>query len=395
MATSAETIFEASVLLADARGRTDLEDFGDDDFLEPMRRLLAALEEEARLSEMGRVIQYERMIGLLVNRLRTEEEIRRHPEILAASIERPLAVVGLGRTGTTMLHRTIASDPRMFALLWYESRNPAAFPVAGPGAGDGPDPRIADAEAEVQMMLDASPDLIAAHPMDAHAPDEEIMLLEHAFVSGNPEAFCNLPVFARWLEDYDARPGYAYLKRLLKLVQWQKRCRGEPGERWVLKTPHHLGFLDVFFEIFPDARVVLTHRDPVQTIPSMASLIHAIRVLNSDDVDPVEIGRQWSGRLVRMMDRCMDVHEKYPERFLDLHYEDLVADPMAQVRRIYDFIGMPLTAEAETCMREWAVENTRDRRPVHSYTLEQFGFTEEGLRSDFARYRKRFFDRAD
>lgn len=380
-------VFDQTAMLDEALRRADLgraSDFGDASFREPMRRLLRALDEEARLNAIGRVSQYERIVGLLVNRLRTEDHIRRHPEILEEVIDRPFAIVGLGRTGTTMLQRTIASDPGMLSLKWYESRNPAPFPESD---GADTDPRIADAEAEVEMMLEASPDLIAAHPMDAHAPDEEIMLLEHAFISANPEAFCNVPEFARRLEDEDPTAGYRYLKRLLQFLQWQKKRRGESGRRWALKSPHHLGFFPALFDVFPDAKVILAHRDPIQTVPSMASLIHAIRILGSDEVDPVEIGAQWGSRLRRMVDRCIEFHGEYPERFLDLRYEDLIADPMAQIRRIYDFIDEELSASATQRMREWAVENSRDKRPVHSYTLEKFGFTEEGLRKDFANYR--------
>jgi hypothetical protein len=371
-------------VLDEARRRSGLDDFGDPDFMGPMSRLLAALEEEAGLNEVGRITQFERNVGLLVNRLRTEDHFRRHPDIADEVIDRPFAIVGLGRTGTTMLHRTIAADPRLYSLAWYESRNPAPFLDARPG---GADPRIADAESEVEMMLEASPDLIAAHPMDAHAPDEEIMLLEHAFISGNPEAFCSVPKFARWLEDYDARPGYRYLERLLQFLQWQKKRRGIHAQRWVLKSPHHIGFLDAMCEVFPAVQVIATHRDPVQTIPSFASLIHAIRVMGSDRVDPAEIGRQWGGRLVRMMDRCIEFYERQPERFFDIRYEDLVADPMAAIRRIYAFVGLPWDATAELRMREWAVENARDKRPVHHYTLEKFGFSEAGLREQFANYR--------
>jgi hypothetical protein len=373
----------------EARRRTGLDDFGDDAFREPMRRLLRALDEEAQLNASGRAAQFERIVGILVNRLRTEAQIRLHPEIEEEVIERPIAIVGLGRTGTTMLHRMIASDPRMFALLWYESRHPAPFP----GAEDAPqDPRIADAEAEVRTMLGAAPELIAAHPMDAHAPDEEIMLLEHAFVSSNPEAFCSIPRFAGWLEEQDASPGYAYLKRLLQFLQWQKKRRGSPASRWVLKTPHHLGYLDVLFRIFPGTKVVLTHRDPVATIPSFASLIHTLRTLMSDDPDPLVTGRQWAGKMQRMLERCMAVRARYPERFLDVGYRELVADPMAQIRRIYAFAELVLSPAAEERMRAWAIENARERRPPHRYTLEQFGLTEAGLRSAFAPYREQFVE---
>lgn len=385
-------VLEKEALLAEARRRTGLADFGDPAFRAPLRELLRSLREEARLSQAGRAMQLERIVGLLVNRLRTEEHVRRHPEIARERIGRPLVIAGLARTGTTLLHRTLAADPRWFALRWYESRNPAPFPEADAGAADpdAPDPRIADAEAEVAAMLDAAPDLLAAHPMDAHAPDEEIMLVEHAFTSWNPEAFCRVPGYAAWLERQDPVPGYRYLRRLLQFLQWQKRRRGEERERWVLKAPFHLGHVDALFHVFPDAQVVMTHRDPVQTVPSLASLVRTLHALGSDAVDPLEIGRHWSAKLARALEGCIAARARREERFLDVDYADLVADPMAQVRRIHDFAGETLDAGAEARMSEWAVENERDRRPVHRYTLEEFGFTEEGLRAQFAAYCERF-----
>jgi hypothetical protein len=381
--------FDVESLEQEARRRAGADDFGDPAFAEPLERLLAALEREADLNPAGRVMQQERILGLLVSRLRTEQAVRRHPEILSERIGAPIVIVGLARTGTTMLHRMLASDPRLHALLWWESRQPA--PVLDLPAG-APDPRIADAEREVEAMLGASPDLIAAHPMDAHAPDEEIMLVEHSFLSTNPEAFCRVPSFAAWREQQDLTPGYQYLLRLLRLLQWQKRRRGEAAERWILKTPFHLGHMDSLFRAFPDARIVWPHRDPGQCIPSLASLIHSLRVLASDRVDPVEIGREWSGKMQRAIERCMDVREAWPDRFLDLHYRDLVADPLAQAARIYAFAGLSFEPEVADRMRRWAVENARDKRPLHRYTQERFGLDETGLRRDFARYRARFLD---
>jgi hypothetical protein len=384
-----EPSLEARDLLAEAERRTGLHDFGDPAFREPLDRLLRSLREEARLNAVGVAVQFERNVGLLVNRLRTEEGYRRHPEIEDERIERPLVIVGLARTGTTMLHRMIASDPRWLALLWYESRNPAPFPN---GEGAAVDPRITDAEAEVAAMLAGSPDLIAAHPMDAHAPDEEIMLVEHAFTSWNPEAFCRVPGYSAYLDSIDLMPGYRYLLRLLRFLQWQKHRRGETASRWVLKAPYHLGSIDELFGIFPDARIAMTHRDPVQTVPSLASLVRTLYVLGSDTVDRLEIGTHWSRKLARALERAIASRAQHEDRFLDIHYAELVADPMAQVRRIYAHAGLELTAKAEAQMRQWAVENERDRRPVHAYTLEEFGYTQEGLRRAFSAYCERFLD---
>ena len=383
----AEPSLELEAVLAEAQRRTGLSDFGDPAFREPLARLLRSLRDEARLNAVGGAMQFERNVGLLVNRLRTEDHYHRYPEIEEERVERPLVIVGLARTGTTMLHRMMARDQRWLALLWYESRNPAPFPDS---EGAAVDPRITDAVAEVAMMLEGSPDLIAAHPMDAHAPDEEIMLVEHAFTSWNPEAFCRVPGYSAELDAIDLAPGYRYLLRLLKFLQWQKHRRGETATRWVLKAPYHLGSLDQLFDVLPDARIAMTHRDPVQTVPSLASLVRTLHVLGSDSVDRLEIGAHWGQRWARALERAIAARAKREDRFLDIHYADLVADPMAQVRRIYAHAGVELTADAEARMRQWAVENERDRRPVHAYTLEEFGYTEDGLRRDFAAYCARF-----
>lgn len=373
--------------MAEARHRTGLSDFGDPSFLAPMRGLLRAMEEEADLHAAGRAAQRERVIGILVNRLRAEEHIRRHPEILLEEIRHPFAIVGLARTGTTMLQRMIARDPRILALMWWEARHPAPWPDMPQGAVD---PRIRAAQQEVAAMVETVPEIVAAHPIDAEAPDEEIMLLEHSFFSTNSEAYVNVPKFSAWLDAQDQTAGYAYLKRLLQLLQWQKHQRGESGERWVLKTPHHLGFVDLLFKVFPDVQIIQTHRDPVASVPSFASLVHMVRRLGANHSDPKEVGRQWGSRLCRAMHRCMEVRQLHEERFLDVRYETLLAEPMEQIRRIYGFVGMDLSPAVERRMRQWAAENAREKRAEHHYALDEFGFSEEGIRHDFAAYYHRF-----
>ena len=259
-------------VIDDARRKAGLGDFGDESFRVPMRVLLASLEKEAALTPIGRFVQRQRIVDILVNRLRAEDHFKRYPEILEEKIAPPLVIVGLPRTGTTMLHRTLAADPRWYSVLWYECRNPSPFPGTGSGSRD---PRIADAEAQVHAMIEGSPELAAIHPLDALAPDEEILLLEHSFSSTTPEAAANVPSYGRWLNEQDQTAAYVYLKKLLQFLQWQKNKAGSEAERWVLKTPHHLGFMDVLFAVFPDAHVVQTHRDPLETIHSLASMINA------------------------------------------------------------------------------------------------------------------------
>jgi hypothetical protein len=374
-------------ILEEARACAGLDDFGDESFREPLRRLLAALDREAALTPLGRAGQRRRLVDLLVNRLRAEEHWRRHPEILAEEIRQPLVIVGLPRTGTTLLHRTLAQDPRLYAVRWYECRYPAPFPGAD---GAERDPRVVQAQAEVRAMLEGSPELAAIHPLDALAPDEEILLLEHSFYSTVPESGANVPSYGRWLAEQDQTPAYRYLEKLLQLLQWQKKRAGHLAERWVLKTPHHLGLADVLLRVFPDARFVQTHRDPLESIPSLASMICALWILASDAVDPREVARQWSAKMAAALGRCLKVRDRHPDRFVDVWYLDAIRDPIGQARRIYDFAGLALTPEAERAMRAFVAGSPREGRPPHQYTLAEFGLTAEGIARDFAAYRERF-----
>ena len=198
-------------------------------------------------------------------------------------------VVGFPRTGTTLLQRILARDPRSSSLAWWECRHPAPFPgwtVAD--AARVRDPRIADAEAQVAAMLAHNPALAAVHPLDALAPDEDLMLLEHAFQSSTPAGSMNVPSYLRWHLEQDGRASYRDHARFLRFLQWQKRMRGEPVGPFVLKAPHHMIHLDRIFEHHPSATIVQTHRDPLDTLPSLASMALELRRLTSDSVDPRE-----------------------------------------------------------------------------------------------------------
>ena len=381
--------FDADAVVADAQAVDCLNDFGDDSYREPLEKLLWSLQYEAQLNAIGKSVLRQRVVDILATRLRVQSYISRYPEILEEQIEAPLVIVGLPRTGTTMLHRTIAADHRMYAPLWYEVRFPCPaldwdFTAAG-------DRRITEAKAEMQAMVDGNPELLAIHPMDAMGPDEDIMLLEQSFYSFNIQAFANIPSFDQWIESQDHTPGYRYFKVLLQFLQWQKKRSGQQGQRWVLKAPHHLHYMDLVFKVFPDAKVVQSHRDPLETIPSLASLIAGMWVIYSDEADPKEVGRQWAGKFARGMRHTMAVREQLgDERFLDLWFSDTVSQPLQEIRKIYDFLDMELTEEARAEMARWQDFNRRELRPPHEYTLAQFGFTEEGLEQQFRAYRERF-----
>jgi len=381
--------FSAGTIIAAARAVDGLSDFGDESYREPLEKLLWSLEHEAQLNVIGGPVLRQRVIDILATRLRVQEYLKRYPEILDEEIVAPLVIVGLPRTGTTMLHRTIAADPRMVAPLWYEVRYPCPtldwdFTARG-------DKRIADAKAEMKAMVDANPDLLAIHPMDAMGPDEDIMLLEQSFYSFNTQAYANIPTFDAWVESRDHTPGYEYFKLLLKFLQWQKKRSGQGGQRWALKAPHHLHYMDLIFKVFPDARVVLSHRDPLETIPSLASLIAGMWVIYSDSADPKEVGRVWSRKFANGMRHTMSVRQKMDEsQFLDLWFKDTVSQPLIEIQKIYNFLGMDLTEEAKVEMTQWQDFNRRELRPPHEYTLAQFGLSAAGLERQFSAYRKKF-----
>jgi hypothetical protein len=372
----------------EARSIDGLSDFGEPEHREALEKLLYSLEHEARLNTIGNAVLRQRVVDVLATRLRVQEYLKRHPEIRDEVIAEPLVIVGLPRTGTTMLHRTIAADHRMYAPLWYETRFPCPALDWDPA---GIDQRVVDGKAEMTAMLEANPELLSVHPMDALGPDEDIMLLEQSFYSFNIQSFAHLPTFDAWVEAQDHTPGYEYLKLLLQFLQWQKRQTGQQAQRWTIKAPHHLHYMDLVFKLFPDARVVQSHRDPLDTIPSLASMISELWVIYSDAADPRVVGEQWARKFARGMNHTLDVRKEVgEERFLDLWFRDTVSQPLEEIQKVYDFIGMDLTEEAEAEMRAWQDFNKRELRPSHEYSLEQFGFTKAKLEDQFARYRERF-----
>jgi hypothetical protein len=382
--------FDEAGLLAEAQSRTGLSDFGPDEFRDALGVLLKSLREEALLNELGRMILRSRALESLETRLVTQDWVKRHPEILEEQIVAPLVVVGLMRTGTTMLQRIIASDPRNHACMWWETRFPA--PPLDLDFNQA-DPRIAVAEAEVAAILEADPRQASIHPWNAQAPDEEIMLLEHSFLSHVPEAFANIPTYRSWITEQDWSPSYLYLRKLLQSLQWQKRQRGNVRERWVLKTPGHLGYIDTLFKVFPGANVIQTHRDPVDTVPSAASMNHAMWALYSDGNEANVAGAQWQERLAWGTARAMESRKNYADsRFVDIWFRDAMKDPIAEVERAYGVFGIEMTDAARVGMEKWRTDNPRDGRPPHEYTLSEYGLSEEGIKAAFAGYRAEYIE---
>ena len=354
-----------------------------------MDRYLAAARVEAQLTPAGIAGQTEVMVKGLVSRLRMIEDIRCHPEILDERVEVAGIILGLPRTGSTIFHRLLASAPGMTAIRFYEAQNFAPFP--GEQASD-PAARRAYAQSMIDGWLQVSPELASIHPLDPDAPDEEILILGQMFVSTMIEGMSFVPSFAAWLNSYDQSRGMTDFKTILQYLQWQVPERR--GRKWVLKSPSHLPYTREVASAFPDALLIMTHRDPLEVVPSFVSMEAALYKLSAEISDQ-DVGAFWSGRLAEWMQRFAAVRSEIGEgRFIDIDYRVVGRDPLGQAERVLNRMGLVVDVEMEAALAEFMTGNRREQRPMHAYSLTQYGLDEDGIKQAFAAYRSRYIDLA-
>ena len=374
---------EVGRMVDSARRRTGLTDFGDEWFLEPLEVLVRSINEEARLTPLGTRIQRSRIESALSIRLRAERLLRMHPGIHDARLGKIILIAGLQRTATTTLHRLIAADPRVRALQSWEALNPVPFPNE---ETRGPRGRIRQARMAARALGYLAPGFLAIHPIAWDAPEEDIFLLDASFMSQAPEAAMHVPGYASWLEKQDHTRCYGYMLTLLKILHRQR-----PGDLWVLKTPHHMEYLDVILDVFPDVTVVQTHRDPKKSIPSFLSMVAHGRGIMSDHVDPEEIGAHWMRKTLRMMERSMAVRRTAGDGvFVDVPYDGLVADPLGELRRVYGGVGIEFTGDAEDAARAVSRRDTKNRHGRHVYSPASFGLDDRSIDEATGFYRRAF-----
>ncbi len=369
-------------LLADARAETGLDDFGDDSFREGLERLVRSLREEARLNSTGRAALRQIIVDLLAQRLQVEHWYRRHPEIDDEPVDRPLFGLGLPRTGSTALSCLLAEDQGTRSLRLWEATRPCPPPSTVTGA----DPRIERGRAQVREQQQAAPRRGALVPSSATGPTECQPLMGLDFKAHYFQAFACIPSYSSWLlHEADLTPTYQYVRRVLKLLQW-----GSPARPWRLKSPTHLLFLDQLDQAFPGARFVMTHRDPMEVIVSVADLYAEIARRFTDDLDLCYLGalnvEHWSvgmRRALAFRDSCGS------GRFYDIGFRAMQADPIAEVRGLYAWLGEPVTAEFEEGMRTWWRNNAEQREPNVHPSPAAFGMDPERIRPLFAGYTER------
>ncbi|HYD96493.1 MAG TPA: sulfotransferase [Noviherbaspirillum sp.] len=361
-------------LVAAARRETGLEHFGDDSHLPGLRVLLRSLEAEARLNPFGRFYAKTNIVGSLKNRLWANACFEAHPEIRRRKIVAPIVIVGPHRSGTTRMQRMMSADTRLSHLKTWEGFNPAPRPGL-------PDMGRTIRREEVRKALGAVdrlyPGAFVGHPMDADWAEEEMLLLNHSFCSFSILGSYHVPGYFNWFLQHDKTGPYRYMADLMRLISWS---RGEPeGTRWVLKNPQHMLDLDALMAVFPDAKVVFTHRDPLKTVASVMSLMWHYAVQHTDAPMRGPMRDTWMRFCETAARRCIEKRHLIPaSQQLDVYYDDMNSDWRAVMRRVYDFAGIGFSAEAEQALGGWlARSESESRHGSHRYSLDDFGITRE------------------
>jgi hypothetical protein len=378
--------FTEDAVLKAATERTGLSDFGPDDFRERLRVWLASAEEDVTLGPVGRVGIFNDIVRYAANRLRLEDLIRQHPAILDVEIRRPIIIAGLPRSGTTHLVNLISADQRLRSLPYWESLEPV--PVPGEEAGpDGEDPRLARCRQNFLRQDGLLPHLRAMHYMTPEHVHEEIELQALDFSSYLLEWVAHVPRARDYYLAHDQTPHYAYMKKALQALQWQ---RGP--NRWILKSPQHLEQLGPLYSTFPDATIAITHRDPVAVLASTVTMLAYGSRLRCNRVDLNQVADYWIDRIDRLLRACVRDRERIPtSQSIDVLFHEFMADDVAMVERIYQLAELEMTPDARRALDDFMEQNPRGKYGRVIYDLKaDFGIEPAQLRQRFAFYLERF-----
>lgn len=375
-----------AAVLGAAVSRTGLDDFGPDDFRERLSLWLSEADDDPEITNLARMSLYNDCVRAASNRLLMRDLLRRHPEIDDLRIERPIIVIGLPRSGTTHLVNLIAADERLRSMPLWEGQAPVPMRGEGPGL-DGLDPRFKRCDANWQAFRASSPLIASMHPMNPDHIHEELELMLPDFTSYNQEWIVRAPKWRDYYLSHDQTPHYAYMLRALKILQWYR-----PRERWVLKCPQHLEQMGPMLATFPDATIVVTHRDPVSVIQSAATMLAYGARMNYRSPRPEWYLEYWSDRVRRLLEASVrDRHMLPADRTVDVLFHEFMADDFRTVERIYDVAGLPMTDDAKRQIRAYLDAHPRGKEGQVVYDVRKdFGVEPSAVRAPFGFYLDRF-----
>ena len=374
------TPMSATDLIETAKKRCGLDDFGQDDFFEALSRLLQSCQEEAQLNLIGKMALKVDLLDTLCARLKMERDRQLYPNITRQEIREPLFIVGLPRSGTSVLHRLLATDPEHRAPLMWEVRSPSP-------------PTAADEKCRIQRATQSCsffnwlvPTFRYVHVVGAEVPQECVSLMTPTFLSDQFDTMYYVPSYRSWFFRQDLRPAFEYHRRFLQHLQFRRN-----GRRWILKAPTHMFATPSLLSVYPDALFVQTHRTPVDAMASVSSLVTILRSAFSDAIDPITVCREaidyWSGS----MNKFLRERDRLPDnRIVDVRHDEIRREPIGAVRRIYDHFGWSLSPEAEQRMRALIAAQADRQSANHRYHLSHFGSSEEEVLNAFAPYCQRF-----
>lgn len=350
-------------------------DFGGDEYLEGLRALLRSADQDADLSAAGRQSYAGIVVTALMGRLASERARNLNPAYRDISIEAPVVILGLPRTGTTALHRMLCAAQENQGLELWLAQHPLPRPERSLWADH---PAYRNCVSQLDAQHAAAPEMASIHAMAADAVDECWNLLRQSFTSVTFECLGRVRGYASWWQNCDMGPAYQRWADNLRLIGLT-----DADKRWILKDPSHLFAPESLLATLPDATIVMTHRDPVRSIPSVCSLTAAARFVNDRVPDGELLGREQLELWARGIGRMMEARQRQPERFVDVHFHEFMKEPLLVVRRIYERLGVKLEPRAERAMQQWLAENPS--RP-HRYEAADFGLTNAGIRKRYAEY---------
>jgi hypothetical protein len=377
-----DLILDVDRVLEEVAEENGLDDYGDPSFRTGLDILVESVSREAQPNDIGKAMLDGQVRGSLRNRLRVIDWHKQHPELAAEAVPEPVFVVGASRTGTTALSGLLAADPANRSLLGFEVNDSVPPPQA---ERYWDDPRFVAAREAPDMLAMINPGFRAIHYDPPDGPMECVTVMAQHFLSAQLVTVFNIPTYHRWMLDADHVSVYRYHKLMLQLLQ-----SGKPG-RWHLKSPHHAFSMDALSTVYPDAKLVVTHRDPVRTLASTCSLIVSLSGTFTDADFRDHIAEIWTDTVDLMINRTLDFRDAHPEvQYVEVMYDEFITDPIAAVAGIYGELGRAFTPEAEKAMREMAAREPQHKFGKHTYRLADVGLSREAVEDRFARYYERF-----